>query len=237
MQEDTNAVTIFSYNDDIDVRTLVDKDGRPWFVGRDIAIVLGYTRPSDAVHDHCKNRKTVGDYYSNGCARTPSDTSNGNTVSQDELLDPKLNIIPEKDVYRLIMHSELPEAEKFQDWIVDEVLPNLRKYGTYSTGSPQHARYMPENYGYFSVDQMSGMTGASPLDINKHLLSRGYQEASIDKLGRMTFKLTRDGKECGIMRDAVKVNDQLLPKQIYWRESVMRNIPARLCKQEPKLIE
>jgi hypothetical protein len=214
--QDANTVTIFSYNDDIDVRTLVDKDGRPWFVGRDIAVVLGYTRPSDAVHDHCKNRKTVGDYYSNGCARTPSDTSNGNTVSQDELLDPKLNIIPEK---------------------VDEVLPNLRKYGTYSTGSPQHARYMPENYGYFSVGQMSGMIGASPLDINKHLLSRGYQEASIDKLGRMAFKLTRYGKEYGIMRDAVKVNGQLLPKQIYWRESVMRNIPVRLCKQEPKLIE
>lgn len=76
----------------------------PWFYGTDVAKALGYERPNDAVNAHCKkiNKFSYGD------------SPQGATP---------YNIIPESDVYRLVMRSNLPNAEKFQDWVVEEVLP------------------------------------------------------------------------------------------------------------------
>lgn len=85
----------------------------PWFYGTDVAKALGYERPNDAVNAHCKkiNKFSYGD------------SPQGATP---------YNIIPESDVYRLVMRSNLPNAEKFQDWVVEEVLPSIRKTGQYS---------------------------------------------------------------------------------------------------------
>lgn len=84
----------------------------PWFYGTDVAKALGYERPNDAVNAHCKkiNKFSYGD------------SPQGATP---------YNIIPESDVYRLVMRSNLPNAEKFQDWVVEEVLPSIRKTGAY----------------------------------------------------------------------------------------------------------
>lgn len=84
----------------------------PWFYGTDVAKALGYERPNDAVNAHCKkiNKFSYGD------------SPQGATP---------YNIIPESDVYRLVMRSNLPNAEKFQDWVVEEVLPSIRKTGQY----------------------------------------------------------------------------------------------------------
>lgn len=94
------------------------RDGEPWFVARDVAKALGYADPSRAVAEHCKKSvKTtilVNNQYGK---RTPLNQS----------------IIPESDVYRLIMRSNLPDATRFQDWIVEEVLPAIRKHGGYLT--------------------------------------------------------------------------------------------------------
>ena len=92
---------------------IADHDGRPWFVARDIAMALGYQDPADAIQRHCKkaNDFNVG-------------------ISPDGVPAPK--IIPESDVYRLVMRSKLPSAEIFQDWVVEEVLPAIRKTGTYT---------------------------------------------------------------------------------------------------------
>lgn len=93
------------------VRTLL-RDGEIWFVGKDVAEVLGYTDTDQAVRKHCK---AVDSY--------PVETT-GQVRN--------VNIIPERDLYRLIFRSRLPEAERFEDWVVSEVLPALRKNGTYS---------------------------------------------------------------------------------------------------------
>ena len=91
---------------------VVMRDDEPWFVARDVAIALGYADPADAVQRHCKK---VNDSNMGVSPMVPS---------------PK--IIPESDVYRLVMRSNLPNAEKFQDWVVEEVLPSIRKSGSYS---------------------------------------------------------------------------------------------------------
>lgn len=93
------------------VRTLL-RDGEIWFVGKDVAEVLGYTDTDQAVRKHCK---AVDSY----AVETTGQVRN-------------VNIIPERDLYRLIFRSRLPEAERFEDWVVSEVLPALRKNGTYS---------------------------------------------------------------------------------------------------------
>jgi len=77
------------------IRTVV-KDGAAWFVAKDVAEVLGYASPKDAVSAHCK-----------GAAKHRLPTKGGNQ---------EVTIVPERDVYRLIMKSKLPSAEKFEEW-------------------------------------------------------------------------------------------------------------------------
>ncbi|WP_051311399.1 phage antirepressor KilAC domain-containing protein [Zooshikella ganghwensis] len=94
---------------------VIDKDGEPWFIAKDIAELLGYSRPFDAIATHCKaaSRLKFGE--------TPS-----------LKIPPRgLTIIPERDVYRLIIRSKLPEAQRFEEWVVGEVLPCIRKTGNY----------------------------------------------------------------------------------------------------------
>lgn len=94
------------------VRTL-EEDGKVLFCGSDVAKALGYSNPNKAINDHCR-------------AITKRSTPiSGKT--QD------INFIPEGDVYRLIAHSKLPQAQEFETWIFDDVLPSIRKHGAYMT--------------------------------------------------------------------------------------------------------
>lgn len=90
-------------------------DGDPWFVASDVTSVLGYTNASKAVADHC--RATI-------------ETRTNDSLGRQS----KTNIIPERDVYRLIMRSKLPAATRFEDWVVGTVLPAIRKDGGYIQG-------------------------------------------------------------------------------------------------------
>lgn len=110
---------------------VIEQDGEPWFVARDVAEVLGYQRTRDAISQHCK-----------GGRKTPLPSAGG---VQD------MTIIPERDVYRLIMRSKLPSAERFEEWVVGEVLPSIRKTGGYGAASfdpanPDHLRGMLLTY-------------------------------------------------------------------------------------------
>lgn len=95
------------------IRTTVDDEGRILFCGSDVAKALAYTNPPKALRDHCKGR-----------TKRSTLTSGGNQ---------SLFFIPEPDVYRLIFRSKLPAAEKFEQWVVEIVLPTLRKHGAYIT--------------------------------------------------------------------------------------------------------
>lgn len=95
------------------VRT-VTIDGEPWFVGRDVANVLGYSNPTRDVARHTtEGQRGV---YRIG---TPSG-------EQDVV------VISEPGAYRLIMRSNLPAAERFQCWLAEEVIPSIRRTGSYS---------------------------------------------------------------------------------------------------------
>lgn len=108
---------IFSNSEFGEIRTITKED-KTYFAGSDVAKALGYAIPHKAVQTHCK-----------GVLKWNIPTSSGN---QDVLF------ITEGDIYRLIMKSKLPSAEKFERWVMDEVLPTIRKTGSYQKQlSPQ----------------------------------------------------------------------------------------------------
>lgn len=109
----TTLPQIFNFHNQ-EVRTLLDDNGTPLFVAVDVAKALGFVHPSKAVSQHCKG----------GAKRHPLSTKGG----QQEL-----RVIYEPDVYRLIFGSKLKSAIEFQDWVFEQVLPQLRKTGSYST--------------------------------------------------------------------------------------------------------
>lgn len=102
---------IFNSEEFGEIRT-IEIDGKPYFVATDVASALGYSNPRKAIIDHCK-----------GVTKRDTPTSSG--VQQ-------MSYINEGDMYRLIMKSKLPSAEKFESWVMDDVLPQIRKTGSYS---------------------------------------------------------------------------------------------------------
>ena len=108
-----NKIQVWDYESS-EVRT-VQVNGEPWFVGKDVAAVLGYSNPRDAIN------KRVDD-EDKGVAKC--DTLGG---VQD------LTIINESGLYSLVLSSKLPNAKKFKRWVTNEVLPSIRKHGAYMT--------------------------------------------------------------------------------------------------------
>lgn len=108
-----SKLEIFENSEFGEIRT-VEINNEPWFVGRDVATVLGYSNPRDALSKHVDNDDK-------GVAKC--DTLGG---SQD------LTIINESGLYSLILSSKLPNAKAFKRWVTSEVLPAIRKHGLYA---------------------------------------------------------------------------------------------------------
>lgn len=87
-------------------------DGKPYAVANDVAKALGYANPSKATNDHCRNSIKIWGNDSLGRRQ-------------------EFKAIPEGDIYRLIIRSKLPGADKFERWVFDEVIPQIRRTGGY----------------------------------------------------------------------------------------------------------
>ena len=121
-------------------------DGAPWFPATDCAKKLGYSRPADAITAHCK-----------GSAKHRVLTKGGEQL---------MKYIPEGDLYRLITQSKLLRAKRFERWVFDEVLPTIRKTGSYATTPPPAA------------------TPAAEPDLLKPWLWRGEPVATLKDIAR-----------------------------------------------------
>lgn len=108
----------------------IEKDGEPWFVGKDVAVALGYSKPTDAV------RKRVFE-EDRGVSKmeTPSGTQ-------------QMTIINESGLYSLIFGSKLEKAKRFKHWVTSEVLPALRKTGSYTISQGQNGQSKPMSREY-----------------------------------------------------------------------------------------
>lgn len=106
------------------VRVIDDGHGEPWFIAKDIAEALGYSNTSKAINVHCKAVSTCH-------------TEMGGQVRA-------VQIIPERDLYRLVMKSKLPAAEQFEEWVVGQVLPTIRKTGSYTAQVTNNSKVIGE---------------------------------------------------------------------------------------------
>lgn len=94
-----------------------------YFVGNDVAKALGYEKPNNAINQHCRGTLKQGITDSSGRKQ-------------------QMNVIPEGDLYRLVANSELPSAQEFESWVFDEVLPSIRKTGSYVGKPPTDLQVM-----------------------------------------------------------------------------------------------
>ncbi|RXF06544.1 phage antirepressor, partial [Enterococcus faecium] len=108
-----NTPQIFNFEQN-EVRTILVND-EPYFVGKDVASVLGYSNTKDALSRHVDLEDKMG--------------SRITTSGQSR----EMTIINESGLYSLILKSKLPSAKKFKRWVTSEVLPAIRKHGGYLT--------------------------------------------------------------------------------------------------------
>ena len=97
---------------------VTEQNGEPWFVGKDVADILGYTNQNEAIQDHVDEE----------------DKLNSKTLSSFELNLGQRGgwLINESGLYSLIMSSKMPKAKQFKRWVTSEVLPSIRKHGLYA---------------------------------------------------------------------------------------------------------
>ena len=111
---------VFYHDQFGDVR-IIEENGKVLFCGKDVAKALGYAKPRNAINTHCRGalKRGVG-------VQTGVKADGSPAIQHIEAI-----FIPEGDLYRLITHSKLPAAERFEKWVFDEVLPTIRKTGGY----------------------------------------------------------------------------------------------------------
>ena len=130
MSNEISLPSIFQHEEFGQVRVVMI-DGVPWFVGKDIAVALGYHNPAEALQDHvpdkCKRVLTAKQMASN------QDASEMQGIFADEKMGgvQRLTFVTEAGLYRLVLRSKLPKAEEFSDWVCEEVLPSIRRTGSY----------------------------------------------------------------------------------------------------------
>ncbi len=101
-------------------------EGTPWFCGKDVATSLGYAKPPNAIKRHVsENQKCIYETLREAVCGSPSG-------GPDSEMQPHTVFVNEAGVYSLVLGSQLPAAVAFKDWVCEEVLPTIRKYGTYT---------------------------------------------------------------------------------------------------------
>ena len=115
-----NEIILFKHEEFGEIRTM-NIDGEPWFVGKDVAEILGYAKARNAIAKHIDEEDKKD---------APIQGVLGGTQS--------MTIINESGLYSLILSSKLPSAKKFKHWVTAEVLPSLRKHGAYFTAETLH---------------------------------------------------------------------------------------------------
>jgi prophage antirepressor-like protein len=134
---------------------IIDKDNKPWFKGRDIALILEYIKTADALSTHVNNKykKSYKDLDS---------VNHGVPIK----VDPKTIFINQTGLIQLIGHSKMPKAIAFYEWIAEDVIPEILTTGSYTMPSPK-ADIARLNKSFYDDNMLSSYE-------NKHVVYLGY---------------------------------------------------------------
>ena len=180
-----NHLQIFNSEEFGEIRT-IEIDGKPYFVGTDVTKALGYSNPRKAILDHCK-----------GVTKRDTPTSSGIQ---------SMSYINEGDLYRLIMKSKLPSAEKFEMWVMDEVLPAIRNHGLYATDNVIDNILNNPDFGIELLTRLKGERAARVEAERKNAIFMHVNK---------TYTVTEIAKELGL-RSATQLNKILAEKKIQY---------------------
>lgn len=175
------------------IRT-VEVEGRIYFVASDVARALGYARPADAVTQHCR-------YTVKHSIPHPQ-----NIEKQIEV-----NVIPEGDMYRLITHSKLDSAERFESWVFDKVLPALRKTGSYEVPKKLSAteQLRLQNQAILEVDEKVEAVNQDLQQFKQDMPILGIEE------DRITNAVKKKGIQCLGGKNSNAYKDHSLRQRLY----------------------
>lgn len=147
-----NKIEVFTSPEFGQVRTLTI-DGEPYFVGKDVAEALGYTNTKKAIGDHVDEedkRMIQRSHFVTLENNLPKEAFPVNFVDAN-IPNRGLTVINESGVYALVFGSKLPNAKKFKRWVTSEVLPSIRKTGSYN--SPDYSSLSPQLQYLISLEQ------------------------------------------------------------------------------------
>ncbi len=160
------AMQVFEYDDDDNEFRVIDRDGEPWFVLNEVCKKIGISNPSDAA------------------GRLDADEKSALGISDPHGRTQTTTVINESGLYSLILRSTKPEAKRFKKWITSEVLPSIRKTGSYGGKIPAFIRRFNENWDRVSPLHFSVI---SELAIRLH--------GRLEMVGHIMADKAPDGKE------------------------------------------
>lgn len=180
---------------------VVTVDGEPHFVARDVAQILGYANPADAITRHCKG--VVNRY--------PLRTAGG---SQE------VRVIAESDVLRLIVSSKLPAAEQFERFVFETVLPEIRRTGSYNAVPALPDLSTPE--GVLALAQTLTKTAEELVAANEKIAADAPKVAYVDEyVSGRDVRLFRNVAKCLGMKES-ELRDDLLSRKWIYCETITR---------------
>lgn len=205
-----NEMKIFNNPEFGEIRTVVI-DGEPWFCGKDVARNLGYANEKNAVKRHCDegevSKQTLGVQTGMKKDGTPA------------IMNTELLFVNESGLYSLIFGSKLESAKKFKKWVTSEVLPQIRKTGSY--GQPQLPQTTMEllELHYKALKEVDGKVNA--LSDGLSTVRKDLEEFKNDLpiLGIEETKISnavkRKGVECLGGKESSAYNDRCLRQKLY----------------------
>lgn len=214
-----NEIQVFNNPEFGEIRT-VTINNEPWFVGKDVAQVLGYTNPSEALSEHVD----------------ADDKLNSKTLSSCNLELGQRGgwLINESGLYSLILSSKLPGAKKFKHWVTSEVLPSIRKTGSFFGGSKElQAIFMLDNRTVEHEQRITALEGSMVVDYaQQRTLATLVNEVVVKALGgkdsaAYNDKSVRGKTYCECNRDI----------QRWFRVNSRNNIPRKRFDEAVEYIQ
>ena len=196
------------------VRAFVDENGEPWFYGNDVAEILGYSDLDQAIRDHVDEEDRKSLKYKASSKMVGSLWTNPNDFSSKIM-------ISESGVYSLVFGSNLPSARQFERWVTKEVLPSIRKTGSYSvTKNPVDVVVYSDN----PLERCKALTA---------ILEKQEEEKLLLEQQKHIAEQERDDVKEAFSRSVVSDNDKLYSTFI--KELKMTNPCASSLLKELKI--
>ena len=187
-----NEIQIFNSPEFGEIRTVII-DGEPWFVGRDVANALGYAKPQNAVRNNVDEED----------ARIEGTLTNGG--------EQRTIVINESGLYSLIFGSKLESAKKFKKWVTSEVLPSIRKNGSYGNQLPKNPMELLELH-YEAIRHVDNKVDALAEDLQQFKQELPLFGIDEDKIGTA---VRRKGTECLGGKDSNAYSDKSIHNKVF----------------------